>query len=202
MISLSFGNLATEELKKRSSNHFLSGTPYLTLMLRKIHELVTESFSFYSSNGLKKSLNHKNTPILIQIIKYGACGVLTTITHIILVYTLGSTINPAIGEHIAKDLKETRTIINNIFAFVISNTIAFKLNVNFVFSRGRHSKLKEIILFFIVSGISFFSGLLSIPLVFDLINTNKGIEHFANAAFIISSALVNFICRKYIIFAK
>ena len=83
-----------------------------------------------------------------------------------------------------------------------SNTIAFKLNVNFVFNRGRHSKTKEVILFFTVSGISFFSGLLSIPLVFNLIDSNKGIEHFANGAFIISSALVNFVCRKYIIFAK
>ncbi|NCG28085.1 MAG: hypothetical protein GWP42_11150 [Verrucomicrobiales bacterium] len=171
-------------------------------MFRKVHKLVTESLTFYSDKGLKNCLSNKNSPILIQIIKYGFCGVLTTIIHVILVYTLGSTINPAIGEHISKDLKESRTIINNVFAFMLSNTIAFKLNVNFVFNSGRHSKTKEIILFFIVSGISFFSGLMSIPLVFDLIDSNKGIEHLANGAFIISSALMNFICRKYIIFAK
>ncbi|MFL2479051.1 MAG: GtrA family protein [Verrucomicrobiales bacterium] len=172
------------------------------MMFSKIYGLVAESLTFYVNNGLKNSLNDKNSPILIQIIKYGVCGVLTTLIHLILVYILGSTINPAIGEHISKDLKESRTIINNVFAFMISNTIAFKLNVNFVFNRGRHSKTKEVILFFTVSGISFFSGLLSIPLVFNLIDSNKGIEHFANGAFIISSALVNFVCRKYIIFAK
>ncbi|MEE2808859.1 MAG: GtrA family protein [Verrucomicrobiota bacterium] len=171
-------------------------------MFSKIHQLIQESFTFYSSQGLKNCLNNKNSPLLIQIIKYGVCGLLTTIIHIIFVYTLGSTINPAIGEHIARDIKETRTMLNNVFAFILSNTIAFKLNVNFVFKSGRHSKTKEIILFFTVSGISFFSGLLSIPLVFDLIDTNRGIEHLANGAFVVSSALVNFICRKYIIFAK
>lgn len=171
-------------------------------MFSKIHDLVTESLTFYSRKGLKNCLNDKNSPILIQIIKYGFCGLLSTIIHVIIVYTLGSTINPAIGEHISKDLKESRTIINNVFAFILSNAIAFRLNINFVFNRGRHSNTKEIILFFTVSGVSFFSGLLSIPLVFDLIDSNKGIEHLANGAFIISSALMNFICRKYIIFAK
>ncbi|MBT7982260.1 MAG: GtrA family protein [Akkermansiaceae bacterium] len=171
-------------------------------MLSKIHDLLNQSLIFYSKKGLKSSLNDKNSPLLIQIIKYGFCGLLTTIVHIFIVYALGLTINPAIGEHISKDLKESRTIINNVFTFLISNTIAFKLNVKFVFNSGRHSKTKEIILFFTVSGVSFFAGLLSIPLVFELVDTNKGIEHLANGAFIISSALMNFLCRKYIIFAK
>lgn len=179
-----------------------SGIRFSITMFSKIRELVQESLNFYSHKGLQNCINDKNAPLLIQITKYGVCGLLVTFIHIIFVYTLGSTVNPAIGEHIEKDIKETRTIINNVIAFILSNTIAFKLNVNFVFESGRHSKSKEILLFFAVSAVSFFSGLLSIPLVFDLIQTNKGIEHLANLAFIISSALVNFICRKYIIFAK
>ena len=179
-----------------------SGIQSSITMCSKIRELVQESLSFYSQRGLKNCITDKNSPLLIQVIKYGICGLLVTAIHITFVYALGLTVNPAVGEHIDKDIKETRTIINNVLAFILSNTIAFRLNVNFVFKSGRHSKTKEIILFFVVSGVSFFSGLLTIPLVFDLIQTNRGIEHLANLAFIISSALVNFICRKYIIFAK
>ena len=116
MISLSYGNWATEEQKKRFWILLQSGIRFSITMFSKIRELVQESLNFYSQKGLQNCINDKNAPLLIQITKYGVCGLLVTFIHIIFVYTLGSTVNPAIGEHIEKDIKETRTIINNVIA--------------------------------------------------------------------------------------
>ena len=170
-------------------------------MIRFTRKAIAESWAYYLEHGLWHTLRSRDVPGLVQFGKYGACGVVAVIFHAAIVYTIGLTINPAVGEHIPKEIKETRTMWNNAAAFFLSNFVAYGLNVMFVFKPGRHGKRKEIILFFIISGISFFAGLFAIPLVFSAIDSNKGIEHFANLGFIVTSALVNFICRKFIVFA-
>ena len=146
------------------------------------------------------TLKSRQVPGLIQFAKYGFCGVIATVTHIAIVYAIGLTVNPAVGEQIPKELKETRTMWNNTAAFFLSGVVAYLLNVAFVFSPGRHDKHIEVFLFFAISAVSFFAGLFAIPLIFGAIDTNKNIEHYANLGFIITSALVNFVCRKFIVF--
>ena len=40
----------------------------------------------------------------------------------------------------------------------------------------------------------------AIPLIFKHLESKDYVEHFANLGFIVTSALVNFVCRKFIIF--
>jgi putative flippase GtrA len=151
-------------------------------------------------------LSHDAHPLL-QFVKYGVCGVGAFIVHMLVVYLLGFTVFPAVGKDIPIDLKETNTLINNSFGFLVSCAFAYWTNINFVFRPGRHGKRKEVTLFFVISAFSFFAGLFSVPLIFDLVATRfpaaaSYVEHFGNLAFAVTSALVNFVCRKFIIFDK
>ena len=173
-----------------------------TIMIENIKRLFNESFLFYRQSGLIKSLKANETPILLQIFKYVIFGISVTLVHASVVYGLGYTINPAIGENIPKEIKLSRTIWNNIYAFLVSNSLAFWLNSKFLFKTGRHKKINELALFFLISGISFSLGLFAIDRIFTIIDSNKAIEHFANIAFIACSASVNFLCRKFLIFSN
>ncbi len=169
-------------------------------MIGLTRKAIAESWRFYREHGLWTTLRSREVPGLVQFAKYGACGAAATAFHIAVVYAIGLTLNPAVGEHIPKELKETRTMVNNTVAFFASSAFVYLLNTAFVFTSGRHGKKKEIFLFFLINGISFFAGLFAIDRVFSAIDTNKNIEHFANLGFIITSALVNFVCRKFVVF--
>lgn len=171
-------------------------------MLNKFKLTFSESLSFLKKNGLTHSLRINETPLLLQIVKYLIFGISVTLVHIIVVYGLGYYLNPAIGEYIPRDIKLNRTIWNNIIAFIISNSAAFWLNSKYLFKPGRHSKVNEVLLFFLISGISFALGLFSIKKIFIFIESNVAVEHLANLTFIVCSASVNFICRKFLVFSK
>ena len=171
-------------------------------MLNKLKSSISESLSFFDKNGLVNSLKANETPLVMQIVKYLIFGVSVTLVHATVVYGMGYYINPAIGDSIPRDIKLNRTISNNVIAFIVSNSVAFWLNSKYLFQPGRHSKVNEILLFFLISGISFTLGLFSIKKIFTLIESNAAVEHFANLTFIVCSASVNFICRKFLVFSK
>ena len=100
----------------------------------------------------------REVPALIQFCKYGLCGCIALLLHSVIVYSLGLTINPAIGDHIPRELKETNAMRNNSIAFFPSNIAAYLLNAAFVFTPGLHRKSKEVILFFVISALSFIAG--------------------------------------------
>ena len=165
--------------------------------------------SFLRGNGLRQTMLSRDVPGLIQFFKYGICGCLALLVHSLIVYGLGLTVNPAIGESIPREVKEANSMWNNSIAFFPSNTVAYFLNACFVFTPGRHGKRKEISLFFLISAISFAAGHLTIWTIFRSTDGNfqpgdqqANIEHIVNAGFVISSVLVNFICRKFIVFQK
>ena len=171
-------------------------------MLNKLKLLISEILIFLKKNGLFNSLKINETPLILQIVKYLIFGVSVTLVHAIVVYGMGYYLNPAIGESIPRDIKLNRTIFNNIIAFIISNSTAFWLNSKYLFKPGRHSKVNEVLLFFLISGLSFALGLFSIKKIFILIESNAAVEHLANLTFIVCSASVNFICRKFLVFSK
>ena len=55
-------------------------------------------------------------------------------------------------------MSDSRRIICRTCAFLVSNFVAYILNVLFVFKPGRHTRLKEFGLFYLASGISFAIG--------------------------------------------
>ena len=117
-------------------------------MIKKFKISLKESLLYYQKFGFLQSIKSNETPFVLQISKYLFFGITVTFVHALIVYGLGYFLNPAIGDSIPKELKLNRTIWNNVYAFLVSNSIAFWLNSKFLFKPGRHDKIKEILLFF------------------------------------------------------
>jgi len=158
---------------------------------------------------LQQLASREHTP-LVQFIKYGICGVIATGVSITLFYFSAFTILPALsaGDPVVRALhlnvvtvsdvvRARNSMIGNTFAFLISNMTAYLLNILWVFRSGRHHWLVEIGLFYLVSGTSFVIGTSLMGYL---------IQHFGIAttlAFgtnILTSLMINFVLRKYIIF--
>ena len=173
-------------------------------------EQIKQATRFWRENDFatvrRHVLSHDAHPLL-QFVKYGVCGVGALIVHMTVVYILGTTVFP-FGEEVKDyNLKQTNTMINNSLGFLVSCAFAYLTNIKFVFKSGRHGRMNEIYLFFAISAVSFFAGLAAVPLIFSLIvkhfpEFEKYAQHFANLGFAVTSALVNFVCRKFIIFKK
>ncbi|MEZ5326666.1 MAG: GtrA family protein [Verrucomicrobiales bacterium] len=105
--------------------------------------------------------------------------------------------------------RKHNSFVNNTIAFALSTVVAYILNIAFVFTPGRHSKRKEITLFVGVSLISYVGGMLAVDLVFRylgnvaaLASIARFLSVIANLGFAVTSAMVNYVCRKFIIFQK
>jgi len=160
---------------------------------------ITKAWQYFQEHGFKATLLARDTPFLIQFGKYGFCGVLSLITFLI-VTTLGQKLWPT---YFSLDLPPSQRalhlVILHFIAFVPANFTAFALNRWLVFTPGRHSFRKELTLFSLISFLSFGIGeILPVWLVRSLNVPN----YAANISFIVSSALVNFVCRKFFVFEK
>ena len=168
-----------------------------------------EALNFIRQNDNKTVIRHvlsHDTHPLIQFGKYVVCGVAAVTIHLSAVYILGFTILPAIGTDLPVELKQHNGTINNVIAFFISGTVVYWLNRKFVFKPGRHHALLEVFLFFAVSALPLAAASWVNWLIYRYseilreINMVEYVEHIANLGFIVTSAMVNFLARKFIIF--
>ncbi len=150
-------------------------------------------------------------PTVIQFIKYAFAGGLATIVHITVFHLVCWKIFPALQQ---KDLlvrllqltpadiddktRSKNSMYGNITAFLISNLVAYIINILWVFESGRHSFIVEFLLFYVVSG---FSTLLGTILMGVLIHRFHLLTTWAFGANIFSAVMINFIVRKFVIFA-
>ncbi len=96
--------------------------------------------------------------------------------------------------------EHVRTInfcIGNGIAFMLSNLTAYILNVLFVFKAGRHSRRKEVGLFYLVSAISVGIGVGIGAVLIQGFGLSTTFSYVAKA---VSTMLINYTARKYIIF--
>ena len=147
----------------------------------------------------------RDTHPIIQFIKYGVCGVAAALAHnltVLLVATLWlPTAKGMLVDGVVLD--EATRVVNlrlaNLIAFPVGALVAYVTNVLWVFSRGRHSRRRELVLFVLVSALSFFPCLYSV----DWFAGRLGWSSTATQlGFIFVSVCVNFICRKLFIFQK
>jgi putative flippase GtrA len=129
----------------------------------------------------------------------GACS---TVVHLVIFTIASHTIFPShdyLGvEGLDDALKEKHAIWSNLIAFPFSNLFAYFTNVRFVFTTGRHSRAQEIGLFSLISFVSFFAGLMSGPILIS-----RGLNPWlAQFGFLVASALVNFVSRKFLVFSR
>ena len=160
---------------------------------------MNEAWLYFRQHGIKKSLTAKDAPWMIQFAKYGFCGVAAVVAHNLAVYWLNYNYLPFRGD-VAEALSDTEKsnnlMIANLIAFPIGNFVAYFSNLIIVFEGGRHSRWKEFVYFTVISFISWFVGLMGGPVL-----VRYGLNpDFAQLGFVITSALVNFVCRKFIIF--
>ncbi len=160
---------------------------------------ISKAWTFFKEKGVKETILSREAPFLIQFGKYGVCGVLSVVV-LAVVIALGEGLFP---HHFSQDLPSNtlawNTAILHFIAFVPSNFVAYGLNRWLVFTPGRHSLGRELALFTLISFLSFSIGeMLPFWLIqnFDL---PRPVIHFS---FILSSALVNFVCRKFLVFEK
>lgn len=167
---------------------------------------LAETWRFFQANNWRTILarmNARDTHPLIQFIKYGICGVGAAVVHngVVALITLlwlpagkGMLVDGVVLEEATRvwDLK-----LANMWAFPLGTLVAYITNTLWVFTAGRHSRLKELLLFYCVSAIGFFPGLF-------VVNWLAGHLHLpslvAQLGFVLTSVAVNFVCRKFFIF--
>ena len=160
-------------------------------------------------NVLQQFLRREAHP-LVQFIKYGMAGGLATVVDVLLFYFLSWLIFPALTaddklvtllnldiKPVEEMVRGQHFILNRAITFMFSNLTAYIANVLWVFEPGRHSRGKEITLFYIVSGASFLVGT---GLGWVLINFWGLSTTSAYIANIFSSVMINYVFRKFFIF--
>jgi putative flippase GtrA len=152
-----------------------------------------------------------NNPAVLQFIKYALAGGISTFTHIIIFHFIAWKIFPSLQERdhavrffnltIRKINDTTRarnSMIGNFIAFLFANMVAYILNILFVFQGGKYPIIIEILLFYAVSGVAAFLGTMLMGLLirrFGLLTT------YAFVANIFTAVMINFVMRKFFIFA-
>ncbi|MFT5123038.1 MAG: putative flippase GtrA [Kiritimatiellia bacterium] len=142
---------------------------------------------------IRHLMSHDAHPF-VQFVKYGVAGVLATATFAG-VFALVTTYWLPVSE----DSRFNYTLAS-IIAFVPSNVVAYVTNILWVFKPGRHGRGKEVVLFLGASTLAFCIGTpLGQWLVvrFDLVEM---LRYLALSVSIVASVLVNYACRKFLIF--
>lgn len=144
-------------------------------------------------------LNSKDAHPLLQFVKYGCCGLVAVAVHNVAFGTLSYWINPAIDDVLGDAVRASRATTNNCIAFVFSNGVAYYTNVKWVFVQGRHEPIREFLIFSGVSCLSFTAGLLLVPFLIAGFSTHTWM---AQGAFVVTSAVVNYVSRKVFVFQR
>jgi putative flippase GtrA len=100
-------------------------------------------------------------------------------------------------ESIPENVRTINFCIGNVIAFMVSNLTAYVLNVLFVFKSGKHSRWKELGLFYLVSGVSVGIGVAIGAVLIQVFGLSTSSSYIAKA---VSTTLINYAARKFIIF--
>ncbi len=142
-------------------------------------------------------LKRKDTRPWVQFIRYGVVGASATVVHLIVFSILSLWVLPAIDQGMGDSVRATRSTVNTTIAFLVSNSYCYWLNRRLVFVPGRHSARKEFLLFFLVSGLSFGMG----GVVNQVLIGRYGVPTYAaQGAYIATSVMINYVCRRLFVF--
>ena len=158
---------------------------------------------------VKKLLAEKNHAGF-QFLKYSMCGGIAFATDMVVFFLVAWLFFPALTENdlfarlfniqvesIPENIRTINFCIGNVIAFMVSNLTAYVLNVLFVFKAGKHSRWKELGLFYLVSGVSVGIGVAIGAVLIQVFGLSTSSSYIAKA---ISTTLINYAARKFIIF--
>lgn len=147
---------------------------------------------------------------LFQFIKYALSGCVAASTHILLFHLVAwkmffalqkddwfvGLLNLPVQE--VDDTTRSRNSMKaNAFAFVISNLVAYLINIYWVFVPGRYHWILEVALFYLVSGVSIVIGT---ALMGFLIRRFGVLTTYAFGSNVFTALMINYAMRKFFIF--
>lgn len=160
-------------------------------------------------NILDQLLTNQAGPA-VQLLKYSISGAIATSTHILVFHLIAWKLFCALqaNDWFVKFLKLPIPEMNdstrarnsmkaNAAAFVVSNLVAYFINIYWVFVPGRHHWFVEISLFYLVSGVAIVIGTAFMGLLirrFGMLTTH------AFGANILAALMINYAMRKFFIF--
>ena len=146
----------------------------------------------------------------LQFVKYAISGCIATATHILVFHLVAWKLFFALQADdwfvkllhlpVPKLDDETRSrnsMKGNGVSFIISNLVAYLINIYWVFVPGRYPWIVEIGLFYLVSGASIVIGT---ALMGFLIRRFGMLTTYAFGANIFAALMINYAMRKYFIF--
>lgn len=155
-------------------------------------------------------LGRRDAHPFVQFVKYAIAGGVATAVDVLVFYLCAILLLPALtpndpvarllGLQLAPLLEAVRSdhyVWDKVIAFLFSNLTAYVANVLWVFTPGRHRRLVEFTLFFLVSATSFVLGT---ALGWVLISGLGLPTTYAYAANGVASLAINYVCRKYVVF--
>lgn len=158
---------------------------------------------------LRQFKGHRHGP-LVQFIKYAIAGGIATVVHTFLFFLLAWKVIPAItaddpvagflnipSSDITDSVRALHAGIDNAIAFMFSNLVVYFINIAWVFEAGRHSRLKEILMFYLVAGASVAIGIALQSFLIDYYGINTS---YAFGAMILVCLMINYLVRKFFIF--
>ena len=147
---------------------------------------------------------------VIQFIKYGISGCIAVAAHILVFHLVAWKIFFALQSNdwfvrlfnlpireLDDGTRSQNSMLSNVFAFMISNLVAYIINVYWVFVPGRYHWMVEIVLFYLVSGASLVIGT---AIMGFLIRRFGMLTTYAFGSNIFTALLINYAMRKFFIF--
>ncbi len=150
----------------------------------------------------------------IQFIKYGIAGVIATAAHNVFFFVLALWVFPGMDPsawldrffmdlfhvvmpELSEAILQRNFRINNTIAFLIANVVAYLINFHWVFHPGRHRRHIEATLFLAVST---FSLLVGMQIGIWIMKWTQMGTVFSQIGNVFASVMINYVCRKYIVF--
>jgi putative flippase GtrA len=147
---------------------------------------------------------------LFQFIRYGISGCIATATHILVFHVVAWKLFFALQaddwfvrllnlpmQELDDATRSRNSMKANSIAFVISNLVAYFINIYWVFVPGRYHWIVEIGLFYLVSGVAIVIGTV---LMGFLIRRFGMLTTYAFGANIFAALMINYGMRKFFIF--
>ena len=160
-------------------------------------------------NIIDQFLGHDSGDLL-QFIKYAIAGCVATATHIIIFHLVAWKIFYALQaddwfvrvfhlpiEELDDATRSRNSMLGNGAAFLVSNLVAYLINIYWVFVPGRYRWVIEIGLFYLVSGVAIAIGT---SIMGVLIKRFGMLTTYAFGSNLIAALLINYAMRKYFIF--
>ncbi len=151
-----------------------------------------------------------NSAILFQFIKYAISGCVAVTTHILVFHLVAWKMFFALQkddwlvgllelpvQEIDDTTRSRNSMKANGVAFVISNLVAYLINIYWVFVPGRYPWILEIGLFYLVSGVSIVIGT---ALMGFLIRRFGLLTTYAFGSNVFTALMINYAMRKFFIF--